>query len=137
MKVRVGEYNMQLDTKEEPLPHQERLISQIRIHPEYNPNRLVNDMALMVVVEPFHFVANVAPICFPQFNTMFATEDIYDHRRCVATGWGKDAFGMFISTFWMGFVAILLHNSVNVVVCGKTYSPQFQHSLVLLISASQ
>ncbi len=111
--MRIGEYDTHLGSTNEPLPHQERPISQIRIHPEFNPRVLFNDMALLVVDEPFNFAMNVAPICFPQLNSPFATEDIYDSRRCVATGWGKDAFGMFISTLswvlWLYCFTTVMH----------------------------
>lgn len=85
LKIRAGEW----DTKEslEPIPHQERNVTQIIVHPDFYSGALYNDLALLVLDRPLQIVVNVLPICLPQQDAVF------DARRCVATGWGRDAMG--------------------------------------------
>lgn len=93
--VRVGEYNTLVSSDDEPAPHQDRHVVDMDIHPQFNPTIAFNDIALLVVDKPFTYAPNVAPICLPLFDSQFSpTEtEIYDFKRCVATGWGKDAYG--------------------------------------------
>ena len=85
MKVRAGEW----DTRGtyEPIPDQERDVAQIIKHPEFYGGALYNDIALLILKEPFQIVANALPICLP------LQDDVYNNRKCVATGWGKGDFG--------------------------------------------
>lgn len=91
LKVRVGEYDTQITT--EPLPYQDRQVSEIRIHPNFSSRALFNDLALLVTTDPFTFAENVAPICTPFLNSVYGVSDVYDSSRCIATGWGKMSFG--------------------------------------------
>lgn len=51
-----------------------------------------NDLAIIKVKEPFKFRENVVPICSPVISPEYGNHDIYDPHRCLATGWGKDAY---------------------------------------------
>jgi secreted trypsin-like serine protease len=54
----------------------------IRMHPQYNPRTLQNDIALTRTVLTLIFNENIQPICAPD------PVDQYVHRKSVASGWG-------------------------------------------------
>ncbi|KAJ3649345.1 hypothetical protein Zmor_021095 [Zophobas morio] len=81
VKVRAGEWNIR--TKDEPLPHQEVTVKEILLHPQYKPGTLWNDIALLILNEPFSLAENVGFICLPGGN--FKVDD----RNCLASGWGR------------------------------------------------
>ncbi|PSN50700.1 hypothetical protein C0J52_01198 [Blattella germanica] len=85
LKIRAGEYDSQ--SSSEPVPHQEREITRIIRHPDFYSGALYNDIALLILDKPITIVVNAQPICLPQQDAIF------DNRRCLATGWGIDAFG--------------------------------------------
>jgi len=83
--VRCGEWDTQTDT--EPFPHQDRLVTKLTVHPEFNARSLANDYAVLFTTADFVLDYNVDTICLPRPGENF------DGRRCFATGWGKDKFG--------------------------------------------
>ncbi|XP_048516670.1 phenoloxidase-activating factor 2 isoform X1 [Dendroctonus ponderosae] len=85
-KVRAGEWDTQ--TEKERLPHQERAVIQAIIHEKYAPNVLYNNIALLILDKPFNQADNIGTICLPSQN-----ENI-DSRKCLASGWGKNVFGL-------------------------------------------
>lgn len=85
LKIRAGEWDTQ--TTEEILPHQDRRVADIVIHPEYYKAGLFNDIALLFLETPVNFADNVNTACLPPKATNF------DGSRCFASGWGKDLFG--------------------------------------------
>ncbi|KAF6199700.1 hypothetical protein GE061_005998 [Apolygus lucorum] len=85
LKARAGEWDTQ--TAQELLPHQDRYVSQIIIHDKYHAGTLRNDVALLVMREPFKIAENVDIVCLPQENDLILEES------CWASGWGKDTFG--------------------------------------------
>lgn len=84
-KIRAGEWDTQ-HTKE-LLPHQDREVKSISIHPQYYAGALYNDIALLFLKSPVEITENVDVVCLPPSNTIVETGD------CYATGWGKDVFG--------------------------------------------
>ncbi|KAI4459990.1 eg:bacr7a4.3 protein-related [Holotrichia oblita] len=82
--IRAGEWNTKME--DEPLPHQDRLVEDVILHPEYNPDSLKNDVALLYLSEPFQLAGNIKIICLPRSN--WEVERI----KCIAAGWGKNAF---------------------------------------------
>ncbi|KAI4459981.1 serine protease-related [Holotrichia oblita] len=82
--IRAGEWNTKME--DEPLPHQDRLVEDVILHPEYNPDSLKNDVALLYLSEPFKLAGNIKIICLPRSN--WEVERI----KCIAAGWGKNAF---------------------------------------------
>lgn len=94
--IRAGEYDSRITYDLEPFPHQERHVVKIRIHPFYLANVLFNDVAILVLDEPFEPAFNVAPVCVPgrllNFGLTYA--NIYDKNRCIVAGWGKNEKGI-------------------------------------------
>ncbi|CAH0561390.1 unnamed protein product [Brassicogethes aeneus] len=82
-KVRAGEWNWLV--KDEPLPHQDRITKKVVIHPQYHSGTLSNDIALLVLREPFKLMENVGVICLPPKYLHL------ESQNCVATGWGKNS----------------------------------------------
>lgn len=83
--VRAGEWDTQ--TRNELYPHHDRRVREVIIHERFNKGSLFNDIALLILDEPFEFAENVQPVCLPPRNHNF------DHSRCFASGWGKNVFG--------------------------------------------
>merc|ERR1712112_187627 len=86
LKVRCGEWDTQGET--EPYPHQDRTISSIDIHPEFNSKNLYNDWAVLFTSEDFILSGHIDTACLP------APEEEFSGSTCFATGWGKDKFGV-------------------------------------------
>lgn len=85
LKIRAGEWDTQ--TKDEIFPHQDRNVAEVVIHEEYYKGGLFNDVALLFLTQPVDIAENVNTICLPPQDNNF------DHKRCFASGWGKDLFG--------------------------------------------
>lgn len=83
--VRAGEYNMQQQNEE--YDHQDRIVMNIIVHNKYQQSTLANDVALLIVDEPFQLSLAVNTICLPPPNIQTDPNTI-----CVATGWGKISF---------------------------------------------
>lgn len=83
--VRAGEWDTQ--TENEPLSHQDREVSIVSIHPEYQEDILHNNFALLILSKSFDLVDNVQTICLSKENEYF------NQTNCFATGWGKNEFG--------------------------------------------
>uniref|UniRef100_A0A182J821 Uncharacterized protein n=1 Tax=Anopheles atroparvus TaxID=41427 RepID=A0A182J821_ANOAO len=68
---------------QERLPHQERTVARIVVHPNYYSGALFNDVALLFFDEPFNeSLSNVGPVCLP------SEENASSFSNCVVTGWG-------------------------------------------------
>ncbi|KAH8377364.1 hypothetical protein KR093_005021 [Drosophila rubida] len=83
--VRAGEWDTQ--TKEEPIPHEDRYVKDIIYHEQFNKGSLYNDVALLFLETPLDFKSSIQPVCLPNVGEQF------DLERCFATGWGKNKFG--------------------------------------------
>lgn len=83
--IRAGEWDSQ--TENELLPYQDSQVLKIIKHSEYYGGALFNDVALIIVTQPFILRENVGTLCLPSQNFVFAKE------RCFASGWGKNVFG--------------------------------------------
>ncbi len=95
MRIRVGEYDASGFNNPERFEHKEYTVRRIVKHPDFNPNRLSNDIAVLLIddrnpvdISPRRGV-NAA--CYPACSNMF------DYRfnngtgvRCWVAGWGKD-----------------------------------------------
>lgn len=84
-KVRAGEWDTQ--TEKERLPYQERTVSQVIIHSDFNPQVLTHNVALLILSSPFDQADHIGTICLPRQN------EVSSSRNCLASGWGKDIFG--------------------------------------------
>jgi len=85
LKVRCGEWDTQHQT--EPYEHQDRTVSSLNIHPEFEARNLQNDFAVLFTSEEFVLSSHIDTACLPQAGETF------DGTTCFATGWGKDKFG--------------------------------------------
>ncbi|KAL1116034.1 hypothetical protein AAG570_005529 [Ranatra chinensis] len=85
MKVRAGEWDAK--SLSEPIPHQDRRVAQVVIHPEFNQANLFNDIAILVVDTPFVGSDSVDVVCLPD-----PRENRIDTDKCIATGWGQDQY---------------------------------------------
>ena len=66
----------------------ENEVDSIIIHPEFNPDTLYNDLALVRMVTPVDpRLPHITPVCLPGRDTL------YEEQRCWVSGWGKDFFG--------------------------------------------
>lgn len=92
--VRVGEIDNRAD--EEPLPHQDSLVDEVVVHPDFNPDTLKNDIALMFLSEGFRITPNVQVVCLLSGNVSYLTPN------CHSGGYGIQGYGKL-------FTAKLLH----------------------------
>lgn len=84
MAVRLGEWNFK--EQSESVPHQDYLVKEILVHPNYVPSLLAYDVALLILDQPAKLGHTVDTICLPP-----PFYDFKDHL-CVVSGWGKDMF---------------------------------------------
>ncbi|XP_056639812.1 phenoloxidase-activating factor 2-like isoform X2 [Diorhabda sublineata] len=82
-KIRAGEWNW--ETSMEPIPHQDRLVKKIIVHPNFHPQTLQNDIAIVILERPFMLRENVGIMCLPYPGIK------YERRRCVVAGWGRNS----------------------------------------------
>ncbi|KAH8248922.1 hypothetical protein KR032_004314 [Drosophila birchii] len=59
-----------------------RKVVKTTIHPNYDPNRIVNDVALLKLESPVPLTGNMRPVCLPEANHNF------DGKTAVVAGWG-------------------------------------------------
>lgn len=85
--VRAGEWDTQ--TAGEIFPHQDRVVSEVKIHEHYRPGSHFNDIALLFLEKPFEIAENVNTVCLPP------QDHVFDHQRCFATGWGESVVALF------------------------------------------
>jgi len=88
--VRAGEHYLDTITGHE----QEHNAQKITVHPEYNTDLLVNDIAIIQIVGQFEYTEYVKPIALP-------SDKEEQSGDCVVTGWG--------TVFSGGLVARNLH----------------------------
>ena len=67
--MRCGEWDTQ--TEGEPLPHQDRTVQHVVLHPEFNKGNLVNTVALLFLESDFDLADHVDTICLPKYQENF------------------------------------------------------------------
>lgn len=65
----------------EAYAHDSYGVSGIDVHPKYNNNTLVNDLAIVTLSAPVQIEPHVSPVCLPPADEKFA------YGTCVVTGW--------------------------------------------------
>ena len=87
--VRCGEW----DTRRvvEPIPHQDRPVVDVAVHPGFDRKNLTDNVALLFTETPFILGHSLDKICLPSSN--YDSNSRYNWDECVSTGWGKDQFG--------------------------------------------
>lgn len=69
------------------------IVSSSIVHPEFQPDSLHNDLALLVLANPIETSANVNSICIPSPGIAF------DGATCVMSAWNKNRFIKNPNTF--------------------------------------
>ncbi|XP_030374493.1 phenoloxidase-activating factor 2-like [Scaptodrosophila lebanonensis] len=86
--VRAGDWD--LNSMEEVYPFQSRQIKQIIRHEDFNPLTFFNDIALLVLEQPFELKPHIQPLCLPPTETPELLRQLRAPTTiCYATGWGK------------------------------------------------
>lgn len=84
--IRLGEWDV--NRRDELYPFIEKDVDTIILHPEFNPDTLYNDLALVRMKTPVDArIPHITPACLPNRETL------YDDQRCWVSGWGKNFFG--------------------------------------------
>lgn len=90
--TKVGEW--QLGSTAEPRPFQITHVRSITPHPQFNPNTLEYNIAIIHLSEQIKFDQHVSPICLDE-NELSSGLD-----NCVTTGWGKEVLRSKFSSFF-------------------------------------
>ena len=73
----------------EILQHQDRNVSFVETHPNYEAPNVHYDYALLLLHNPFDLQDHIDIICLPNPNEDFTG------RRCTVTGWGQEEMSIF------------------------------------------
>ncbi|XP_017866556.1 PREDICTED: vitellin-degrading protease [Drosophila arizonae] len=87
--ARAGEYD--LNSNEEPYAFQSRRISNLWRHEQFNSLNFHNDIAMLVLEQPFQLAPHVQPLCLPAAESTALQKDLRE-AECFATGWGHRNF---------------------------------------------
>jgi len=66
---------------------QVRTVSRVLVHPDYSPTALTNDLAVLLVEEPFVYTDTVSQVCLPTPGKKYA-----ESESCIAIGHGQDGW---------------------------------------------
>merc|ERR1712004_246893 len=94
LKVRIIEYDASDFTSAEKTKHEEFTVVSFKIHPRFNPNRLSDDIAVLVLDRRINLLSRngVNAACYPGCNNMFDYQfNNGTGVRCWVAGWGRDA----------------------------------------------
>ncbi|GFS39960.1 phenoloxidase-activating factor 2 [Nephila pilipes] len=84
--VRLGEWDV--NRKDESYPYTEKDVTTIVVHPDFDPESLDNDLALIRMTDPVDSrIPHITPACLP------FPGQVFDNQKCWVSGWGKDFFG--------------------------------------------
>ncbi|KAH8393480.1 hypothetical protein KR200_002159, partial [Drosophila serrata] len=81
--VRAGEWDFNTET--EKFPQVEIGVRKIVRFPSFNRQNGANNLALLFLKKKFELSHHIRPICLPSTNQKF------DRKRCIFSGWGQDA----------------------------------------------
>lgn len=84
--ARLGELDFSTPQDSPLYPHRDVLVDSIIVHPQFNPQTLANDVALLHLSVPVNTAAapNIGTACLPSQGQFF------QGLRCVVSGWGGD-----------------------------------------------
>lgn len=81
--IRAGEWDT--NSTKEPYKHQDVEVALVKIHPDFTPGPLFNDIALLFLKHSVKISPHIDTICLPP-------QDFEMHNgRCFTSGWGKSA----------------------------------------------
>jgi len=69
---------------------QNRKVTGVLIHPDFNEKSLINDVAVLIVGEEFEYNERVGPVCLPDPG-----DHVEPATECLASGHGKSEDGQF------------------------------------------
>lgn len=81
--IRAGEWD--LSAESENYPHQNRKIAEI-IYNGFNRYSSVNDIALLILSEPFEITKNVRTVCLANIKQNF------EQMQCFSSAWGQETW---------------------------------------------
>ncbi|XP_047482443.1 phenoloxidase-activating factor 2-like isoform X1 [Penaeus chinensis] len=84
--VRLGELDFSKPQDSPRGSHQDVPIDNIIVHPQFNPQTLANDVALLHLSRPANagIAPHIGPVCLPSQG------QIFQGRKCAVSGWGGD-----------------------------------------------
>ncbi|KAH8232783.1 hypothetical protein KR026_000251 [Drosophila bipectinata] len=85
MVARMGDWD--LNSLNEPYIHESRRIKEIIMHPEFEGEKLYNDIALLLLDEPVPMAPHIQPLCLPPTESPKLIDQLQE-STCIATGWG-------------------------------------------------
>jgi len=103
VRICVGALNIKTDCAEETLCE----VSAIRMHPEYSPSTIDNDISAFILKEPLTFTDHIAPVELPT-----DISEVKEDTACLVSGWGTTSEGGAVSPH-------LLYVEVPTVTTGK------------------
>lgn len=83
MLIKAGEWRLGSD--EEPKPFQIVRVQRVVFHPQFKPQTLENDIALLYLENDIKYDSHIGPICLDEAESILSSSD-----DCVTTGWGKE-----------------------------------------------
>merc|ERR1711936_1077265 len=89
IQIRCGEHNVKEDNS--AFPHQDSMVKELIIHPEYSPQRIFNNLAILVTESNFVYQKHIGPVCLPRPNENFEGQP---EGSCWSSGWGADKEGI-------------------------------------------
>lgn len=89
LKVRLGDYDLSQPQDHPDFPHLELAVTNVIIHPGFNSETLVNDVALLQLESsvPVNQYPHIGLACLPEQRQKFEGQS-----QCFVSGWGKDVF---------------------------------------------
>ncbi|KAI2662589.1 Chymotrypsin B [Labeo rohita] len=100
-RIILGEHNKgSLNTQEDT---QTMRVSQVFTHPQWNPNTIEHDIALIKLTEPVSLNSHVSPVCLAETSDQFASGMI-----CVTSGWGVTKYNALFTPNELQQVALPL-----------------------------
>lgn len=113
IQIRAGEHNLFFDEGNE----QQRNISEVFVHPKYDPVTVDNDIALLKLRQPLKINKHVSPVCLPK-----DTDVMKDNARGTILGWGKRRPDAIFGTDALHAARVPITNAE---VCKKVYSKYY------------
>lgn len=88
LKIRIGDFDVSRADENPQFPHVEVAVQQIIIHPQFDPSKLSNDVALLRLSRPVdrRNSPHIERVCLPDQGQTFSPQ------RCWVTGWGEESF---------------------------------------------
>jgi len=123
LHLRMGVTNIK--SNDEDSPFQDFDVHDVIIHPDYNPNSLRYDVALLAVDGYVKYAKHINPVCLPATDDSAAN---YVNQQCIALGWGKNSFtkGQFQSNLQSVQLGVVDHDKCEILLKNTTLTAVFR-----------